>query len=482
MPALISSLYCCSMAAHSFRGSDTTRILELRLPDPVLLPQGFLLLHLACPLCIACPLPLRRPVPNLPCSTLSLSLFRMMELASPAPGELTPDELPAAVKAAHAAAAQLSAALQHQQNGGVALSSTATAAAAAATDGAASVGARLPIPAGVIEIDGVDISRVNVYQLRSRLAVLPQDPVLYAGSLRYNLDVFGEHSEDRLMWAVERAGLLPFVRGHPAGLGRPIVEGGANCSHGERQLIALCRALLRDALVCIADEATSNVDGSTDAAVQATIRSSMHDRTLIVIAHRLQTIIDSDRVLVLGPGGRVLEYDHPAALLGLIPPRETGSGSCGGGSGGGSSAHGRSDSSSGSGASAPRINGTFARMVEDTGPSTASYLKRLALAAATGGALLSTVTSAPLPSVGSFFHRPAAASAAAGANTAGAPDAQAAAETAVAPKATLSPIAGGVESELSPSPSAASEAAVSSPSEAAEPSPASEEPHCDSDA
>lgn len=396
----------------------------------------------------------------------------MMELASPAPGELAPEELPAAVKAAHAAAAQLSAALQSQRGG---------SASAAAAD-AASVSGLLPIPAGRIEIDGIDISRVNVYQLRSRLAVLPQDPVLYAGSLRYNLDVFGEHSEDRLMWAVERAGLLPFVHGHPAGLGRPIVEGGANCSHGERQLIALCRALLRDALVCIADEATSNVDGSTDAAVQATIRSSMRDRTLIVIAHRLQTIIDSDRVLVLGPGGRVLEYDHPAALLGLIPPRETGSGSSsGGGDGGSSGSTGSTASGSGSGLVAPRINGTFARMVEDTGSSTASYLKRLALAAATGGALLST--SAALPSAGSFFHRPTAvaAAAAAAASAAAAPAASAAepasttgagsssqvAAGQAAPKAALSPVAEGTEGELSPSAAVASASAESAPPQAA---------------
>lgn len=365
------------------------------------------------------------------CSTLSLSLFRMMELATPAPGELSPDELPAGYAASLAAAA------------------AARSTAVPQPDARADAAAQLPIPAGCIEIDGIDISRVNVYQLRSRLAVLPQDPVLYAGSLRYNLDVFGEHSEDRLMWAVERAGLLPFVRGHPAGLGRPIVEGGANCSHGERQLIALCRALLRDALVCIADEATSNVDGSTDAAVQATIRNSMHDRTLIVIAHRLQTIIDSDRVLVLGPGGRVLEYDHPAALLGLIPSRE-------------------SDGSAGS-IPAPRINGTFARMVQDTGPSTASYLKRLALAAATGGALLST--SAPLPSAGSFPAR-TAAPAAGGPNKLASVEAVAAlaepspspSESGNAPSASSAPAASpAVHSDAS----STAEAAAASPESAA---------------
>jgi ABC-type protease/lipase transport system fused ATPase/permease subunit len=225
-----------------------------------------------------------------------------------------------------------------------------------------------------IEIDGVDISRVNVYQLRSRLAVLPQDPVLYSGTLRYNLDVFSEHSDQRLLWAVERAGLAAFVAGHPSGLLRPIAEGGSNCSHGERQLIALCRALLRGAQIVVADEATSATDGATDAAVQATLRSGLRGRTLFIIAHRLQTIMDVDRVLVLAPGGRLLEYDHPAALLGLIPRREPG----------------------------VPLEGTFARMVADTGPETAAALSRIALQAAVGGGFSGAQVRVPAPAPASM--------------------------------------------------------------------------------
>ena len=166
---------------------------------------------------------------------------------------------------------------------------------------------------GRITLDGVAIARVNLYQLRSRLAILPQDPVLFAGTLRYNLDQFSAYSDAAIATCAARAGLAAFVAAHPAGLARPVAEGGANVSQGERQLIALCRALLRGARVLVLDEASSAVDGRADAVLQALLRK-LERTTVLTIAHRLDTIIDYDRVIVLDKG-RLLEYDSPTALL-----------------------------------------------------------------------------------------------------------------------------------------------------------------------
>jgi ABC-type multidrug transport system fused ATPase/permease subunit len=179
----------------------------------------------------------------------------------------------------------------------------------------------LELAGGSISIDGVDISRVNIYHLRSRLAIIPQDPTLYSGTLRANLDVFGQYSDEEIMNAVHKGGLTEFVASHPEGLKHEIMEGGSNVSLGERQLVALTRALLRDAKVIVMDEATASVDTHTDAAIQRTIRQNMSTCTLFIIAHRLHTIMDCDRVLVLDKG-RVVEYDAPAALLKMRPSRE----------------------------------------------------------------------------------------------------------------------------------------------------------------
>eukprot|EP00927_Polykrikos_kofoidii_P085769 TRINITY_DN9414_c0_g1_i1.p1 TRINITY_DN9414_c0_g1~~TRINITY_DN9414_c0_g1_i1.p1 ORF type:complete len:1661 (-),score=279.42 TRINITY_DN9414_c0_g1_i1:84-4952(-) len=170
------------------------------------------------------------------------------------------------------------------------------------------------LSSGTISIDGVDISTVGLRDLRSRLGIIPQDPLIFMGSLRSNLDPFSEYAEDALWAALEQSHLAQLVRADPQGLEAPIEQGGMNLSVGQRQQLCLARAVLRDAKILVLDEATASVDVETDALIQQTIRNTFANCTMLTIAHRLQTIIDSDRVLVMD-AGVVLEYDSPGALL-----------------------------------------------------------------------------------------------------------------------------------------------------------------------
>ncbi|KAJ9526631.1 hypothetical protein QJQ45_017605 [Haematococcus lacustris] len=168
---------------------------------------------------------------------------------------------------------------------------------------------------GAIIIDGVDVAAIGLKDLRSRLSLVPQDPVIFSGTLRSNLDPFGAASGDAAIWeAVRRASLTDFVRGLDGGLDAVIKEGGANLSVGQRQLLCMARALLRASRILVLDEATSNVDNATDNLIQATIRSAFADCTVLTIAHRLHTIIDSDRILLLD-AGKLAEFESPAVLL-----------------------------------------------------------------------------------------------------------------------------------------------------------------------
>ena len=189
---------------------------------------------------------------------------------------------------------------------------------------------------GTIHIDGLDISKLKLHTLRSRLAIIPQDPVLFSGTVRSNLDAFDEHSDSELRDALERVHLVapselttptapassssstttapsttntnPFTSLHS-----PITEGGLNLSQGQRQLLCLARAIVSRPKIMVLDEATSAVDMATDTLIQRSIREEFGDSTLIVIAHRLSTIADFDKILVL-EDGKAVEFGTPREL------------------------------------------------------------------------------------------------------------------------------------------------------------------------
>ncbi|KZT58208.1 multidrug resistance-associated ABC transporter [Calocera cornea HHB12733] len=187
---------------------------------------------------------------------------------------------------------------------------------------------------GKILIDGVDITKIGVTDLRSRITIIPQDPTIFSGSIRSTLDVFNEYEDAEIYEALRRVHLLPPVDEEPStsqaaeaavdeeevnvnvfkNLESPVSEGGENFSAGERQLICMARAILRRSKVLLMDEATASVDYETDELIGKTIRHEFADSTILTIAHRLRTVIDYDKVLVLDQG-RIAEYDDPARLL-----------------------------------------------------------------------------------------------------------------------------------------------------------------------
>uniref|UniRef100_A0A663DU27 ATP binding cassette subfamily C member 2 n=1 Tax=Aquila chrysaetos chrysaetos TaxID=223781 RepID=A0A663DU27_AQUCH len=167
---------------------------------------------------------------------------------------------------------------------------------------------------GTIIIDEVDIATIGLHDLRQNLTIIPQDPVLFTGTLRMNLDPFDQYTDEEVWKALELAHLKSYVQDLPEGLLHLVSEAGENLSVGQRQLVCLARALLRKAKILILDEATAAVDLETDHLIQTTIRSEFVDCTVLTIAHRLHTIMDSNRVMVL-QAGRIVEYDSPEELL-----------------------------------------------------------------------------------------------------------------------------------------------------------------------
>lgn len=167
---------------------------------------------------------------------------------------------------------------------------------------------------GVILIDGMDIKSISLESLRSKLSIIPQEPFLFSGTLRKNLDPFDEYDNEILWEALEKVELKHVIENTPNGLNSLVNESGSNFSVGQKQLLCLARALMRNNKILIIDEATANVDSLTDSLIQATIREKFSQCTVLTIAHRLNTVMDADKILVID-NGKIVEFDHPYILL-----------------------------------------------------------------------------------------------------------------------------------------------------------------------
>jgi len=193
---------------------------------------------------------------------------------------------------------------------------------------------------GEILIDDLDISEYGLRDVRDNLSIIPQDPFLFSGTIRRNLDPFDKYNDVAIWQVLERVHLKTYIEGITGKLDYQVAENGSNLSVGQRQLMCIGRALLRDAKILVMDEATASVDNETDTLIQKTVRSEFSDKTVITIAHRLNTVMDSDRIMVMDKG-ELKEYDTPKNLL-------------------------------------KNPLGIFSSLVQNTGPSTAEYLRKVA--------------------------------------------------------------------------------------------------------
>ena len=173
---------------------------------------------------------------------------------------------------------------------------------------------RLAEPRGSIIIDGVEASKLGLRDLRAKISIIPQDPLVFSGSLRRNLDPFSEHDDAELWTVLQEVHLATAVRDLKGGLATEMREGGSNLSVGQRQLMCLARAVLRKNRILVMDEATANVDPRTDALIQEQIRDKFRECTVLTVAHRLETVMDYDRILVMADG-QVAEFGRPYELL-----------------------------------------------------------------------------------------------------------------------------------------------------------------------
>ena len=189
-------------------------------------------------------------------------------------------------------------------------------------------------------IDGIDVSTIGLHRLRMAMSVISQSPVLFSGStVRENLDPFEQYSDKLILDVLSDVQMLSTIENLPGGLDSNIAESGSNLSVGERQLLCLARAILQNSRILVLDEPTANIDSYTDKLLQEAVKKKFTGATIISIAHRLDTIIENDLILVLG-GGKVLEYGPPATLI--------------------------------------EANGYFSTMIDDTGIEMSKELKRRA--------------------------------------------------------------------------------------------------------
>ena len=168
--------------------------------------------------------------------------------------------------------------------------------------------------AGTVRLDGIDIRTLGLHDLRSKMAMIPQDPFMFAGSIRSNLDPFDEHKDDAVWEVLGKVGLRAVVEKAAKRLDMEVIDNGANFSLGQRQLLCMARALLRQSRILMMDEATASVDMDSDALIQRTVRDAFSQCTTLTIAHRLNTIMDSDKVAFLDKG-ELVEYGEPEELL-----------------------------------------------------------------------------------------------------------------------------------------------------------------------
>ncbi len=167
---------------------------------------------------------------------------------------------------------------------------------------------------GQIIIDGIDISFLSLHKLRSSITVIPQDPILFSGSLRYNIDPMRQYSDHQILQVLNDVKLSQFYSSLSEGLDYEIVGNGDNLSVGQKQLICLARAILKKSKILVLDEATASIDTQTDVHIQSIIEKHFAKSTILTIAHRLDTVVKYDRIIVLSQGN-VVESGKPYDLL-----------------------------------------------------------------------------------------------------------------------------------------------------------------------